>query len=118
MNFFRERVPAPKDENNQNNDCEMPTGSNLHSPPGVTDSGDSDAQSGSSKNFTRSLLKSASISGSKCIDVKQSKDPEVSIQLSFLGWKEKSPEYTIIDYDLLFELFIYLTIISILHFSY
>ncbi|XP_004512727.1 mitogen-activated protein kinase 9 isoform X1 [Cicer arietinum] len=72
----RERVPAPKDENNQNNDCEMPTGSNLHSPPGVTDSGDSDAQSGSSKNFTRSLLKSASISGSKCIDVKQSKDPE------------------------------------------
>jgi hypothetical protein len=71
--LFRERVPAPKDENNQNNDCENPTGANLHSPSGVTNSGDANAQNGPSK----CLLKSASISGSKCIDVKKSKDPEV-----------------------------------------
>ncbi|KEH26925.1 putative mitogen-activated protein kinase CMGC-MAPK family [Medicago truncatula] len=71
----RERVLAPKDENNQNNDCEKPAGLNLHSPPGATNSGDADAQNGPS-NMTRCLLKSASISGSKCIDVKKSKDPE------------------------------------------
>ncbi|XP_061343659.1 mitogen-activated protein kinase 9 isoform X1 [Gastrolobium bilobum] len=75
----RERVSTPKDENDQNND-EKPTGSNLQSPPGsnVMDSGNSDAQNGISKpNYSsRSLLKSASISGSKCIDVKQSKNPE------------------------------------------
>ncbi|KAL5079495.1 hypothetical protein RYX36_007916 [Vicia faba] len=72
----RERVPAPRDENNHNNDCETPSGSNLHSPSGVTNSGDPDAQNGLSNSMTRCLLKSASISGSKCIDVKQSKDPE------------------------------------------
>ncbi|GAU16282.1 hypothetical protein TSUD_299140 [Trifolium subterraneum] len=72
----RERVHAPKDENNQNNDCENPTGSNLHSPSGVTNSGDANAQNGPSNNTSRCLLKSASISGSKCIDVKKSKDPE------------------------------------------
>ena len=73
----RERVPAPKDDNNQNNESEKPTRSNLHSPPGAgaTDSGDTDAQNGQS-NTARCLLKSASISGSKCINVKQSKDPE------------------------------------------
>ncbi|TKY44793.1 Mitogen-activated protein kinase 9 [Spatholobus suberectus] len=76
----RERVPAPKDENNHNNDVEKPTGGNLQSPPGseVTDSGNSDAQNGPSRPncSARSLLKSASISGSKCIDVKKSKDSE------------------------------------------
>lgn len=93
---FRERVPAPKDENNQNNDFEKPYGSNLQSPPGcdVTDSGNSDAQNGPSKpnHSTRSLLKSASISGSKCINVKQRKDPEVFNSLFFvllLGKKEQ-----------------------------
>lgn len=81
LTFCRERVPAPKDENNQNNDVENPTGANLQSPPGsdVTDSGNTDAQNGPSrpKCSARSLLKSASISGSKCIDVKQSKVSEV-----------------------------------------
>ncbi|XP_057446938.1 mitogen-activated protein kinase 9-like [Lotus japonicus] len=76
----RERVPAPKDDNNQNDDLEKPTGSNLPSPPvsDVTDSSNTDAQKGpSTQGFSiRSLLKSASISGSKCINVKQNKDPE------------------------------------------
>ncbi|XP_027343887.1 mitogen-activated protein kinase 9-like [Abrus precatorius] len=74
----RERVCAPKDENNQNNDFERPTGSNLQSPPG---SEVTDAQNGTSKPncSARSLLKSASISASKCIEVKRNKDPEESI---------------------------------------
>ncbi|KAK7251722.1 hypothetical protein RIF29_35165 [Crotalaria pallida] len=76
----RERVVSSKDENNQNNDFEKPTGSNLQSPPGsdVADAGNSNAQNGQSttNSSTRSLLKSASISGSRCIGVKQSKDPE------------------------------------------
>ncbi|OIV93350.1 hypothetical protein TanjilG_08763 [Lupinus angustifolius] len=74
----RERVVSSKDESNQNNDFEKPTGSNLQSPPAsdATDAGNT--QNGHSKpsNSARSLLKSASISGSKCIGVKQSKDQE------------------------------------------
>ncbi|KAK7398810.1 hypothetical protein VNO78_09983 [Psophocarpus tetragonolobus] len=71
----RERVCAPKDESNQNNDSEKPSGSNLRSPPGSDEAG---AQNGISKpNYSaRSLLKSASISASKCVVVKQNKDPE------------------------------------------
>ncbi|KAL2342355.1 hypothetical protein Fmac_003640 [Flemingia macrophylla] len=70
FHFCRERVCAPKDENNQNNDYEKPSGANLQSPPGSDVTG---AQNGTSK---RSLMKSASISASKCIVVKQNKDRE------------------------------------------
>ncbi|CAL0313781.1 unnamed protein product [Lupinus luteus] len=74
----RERVVSSKDENNQNNDFEKPSGSNLQSPPASDAMDAGNTQNGHSKtsNSTRSLLKSASISGSKCIGVKQSKDQE------------------------------------------
>lgn len=92
--FFRERVPAPKDEADQNNDFEKRTAASvettLQSPPRSdgTDAGNSNAQNGHSKpnQTTRSLLKSASISASKCIGVKQSKDPEVMSSILSKSW--------------------------------
>ncbi|XP_004503295.1 mitogen-activated protein kinase 9 isoform X2 [Cicer arietinum] len=79
----RERVHTSKNENNENNGIENPTGSNLQSPPGsnVTDAENSGTQNELTKSncSPRSLLKSASISASKCIDVKRTKDPEESI---------------------------------------
>ncbi|KAF1872827.1 hypothetical protein Lal_00015921 [Lupinus albus] len=77
--YPRERVVCSKDSTSQNN-FEKPSGSNLQSSPesDVTDS--RNAQNGPSKtnSSTHGLLKSSSISGSKCIDVKQSKDPETA----------------------------------------
>ncbi|XP_047162087.1 mitogen-activated protein kinase 9-like [Vigna umbellata] len=71
----RERVCAPKDESKQHNDIENPSETNLQSPPGSDATG---SQNGTSRsNYSaRSLLKSASISASKCVVVKQNKDPE------------------------------------------
>ncbi|KAF7822275.1 mitogen-activated protein kinase 9-like [Senna tora] len=77
----RERVPAPKDEDGQNNDFERRTAASvettLQSPPRAdgTDAGNSNGPSKPNQS-ARSLLKSASISASKCIGVKPSKDPE------------------------------------------
>ncbi|KAK7370095.1 hypothetical protein VNO80_12150 [Phaseolus coccineus] len=71
----RERVCAPKDESKQHYDSENPSESNLQSPPGSDATG---SQNGTSRPncSARSLLKSASISASKCVVVKQNKDPE------------------------------------------
>ncbi|THG07773.1 hypothetical protein TEA_014070 [Camellia sinensis var. sinensis] len=77
----RERVCVPKDEaTSQNNDFEVRTtasvATTLKSPP--SENANTDAQNGPSKpNYSaRSLLKSASISASKCIGAKGRKDSE------------------------------------------
>ncbi|KAI9101578.1 hypothetical protein K1719_023822 [Acacia pycnantha] len=71
----RERVQVPMDEAGQNNDFERRSAESvattLHSPDGTEAAQNEPNQVGS-----RSLLKSASISASKCIGDKQSKDPE------------------------------------------
>ncbi|QCD85431.1 Protein kinase [Vigna unguiculata] len=63
----RQRVCAPKDESKQQNDIESVPGSDATG----TENGTS-----RSNYSARSLLKSASISASKCVVVKQNKDPE------------------------------------------
>ncbi|XP_060172690.1 mitogen-activated protein kinase 9-like [Lycium barbarum] len=69
----RERVPAPKDDaSSQNNDCEKRTVSTtLQSPPALSEGSDHSA---------RSLLKSASISASKCVVVKKRNTQEEPIE--------------------------------------
>ncbi|KAJ8550880.1 hypothetical protein K7X08_000250 [Anisodus acutangulus] len=73
----RERVPAPKDDtSSQNNDCEKRTVSTtLQSPPAQSE-GSENSLVGSS----RSLLKSASISASKCVVVKKRNTEEEPIE--------------------------------------
>lgn len=80
----RERIPAPKDEAGQHNDLEgRNVATSLQSPPKSQGDGSENAngneQNGQNKpNYSaRSLLKSASISASKCIGVKPRKDLEV-----------------------------------------
>ncbi|XP_008453470.2 mitogen-activated protein kinase 9-like [Cucumis melo] len=79
----RERIPAPKDEAGQRNDLEgRNVATSLQSPPKSQGDGSENAngneQNGQNKpNYSaRSLLKSASISASKCIGVKPRKDLE------------------------------------------
>ncbi|KAL2465129.1 Mitogen-activated protein kinase 9 [Abeliophyllum distichum] len=81
----RERVPAPKDEANvQDNDFERRTSASvattLQSPPdpGGSEHSNGNEQNGLNKsNYSaRSLLKSASISASKCIGVQAKRDTE------------------------------------------
>lgn len=86
--IFRERVPAPKEEpSEQKNEIERRSAAfvatTLQSPPknDGSENSNTDAQNGHSKPgySARSLLKSASISASKCIGVKNKRDVEVNI---------------------------------------
>ncbi|XWS50811.1 hypothetical protein CRYUN_Cryun12cG0121000 [Craigia yunnanensis] len=84
----RERVPVPKNENMaQNNDFERRTAASVattfNSPPksqllnGLKNTNAEEQNSSSKPNYSaRSLLKSASISASKCVVVKEKKDSE------------------------------------------
>ncbi|XP_009799688.1 mitogen-activated protein kinase 9 isoform X2 [Nicotiana tabacum] len=83
----RERVPAPKnDTSSQNNDCEKRTVSTtLQSPPGQSEGSENSVvgtQNGTNQaNYSaRSLLKSASISASKCVEVKRRNTEEEPIE--------------------------------------
>ena len=87
LHLSRERVCAPKEEVEQHNDLEGRNGAHvatsLQSPPRSTGDSSENAngyeQNGPNKaNYSaRSLLKSASISASKCIVVKPRNDLEV-----------------------------------------
>jgi hypothetical protein len=88
---------VPKDETaDENNEFERRTATSvatgLESPPRSQQSenlenGNTDSQNGPSKpNYSaRSLLKSASISASKCVEVKPRKVSEVNIVLNILS---------------------------------
>ena len=83
----RERVPAPKDDAEESNELEAASvASTLHSPP--SDGSDNPNANGPGKiQYTpissRSLLKSASISASKCIGVVK-KDTQVSNGITYM----------------------------------
>ncbi|KAL0380151.1 UNVERIFIED_CONTAM: Mitogen-activated protein kinase [Sesamum angustifolium] len=76
----RERVPVPKDEAPNDNDFEKRTSASvattLESPPGEGSQNANGNAQNKGNYSTRSLLKSASISASKCVGVKAKKDTE------------------------------------------
>ncbi|XP_051115147.1 mitogen-activated protein kinase 9-like isoform X1 [Andrographis paniculata] len=77
----RQRVPAPKDDGTKDNDFEKPTtasvASTLDIPPEGSENANRKAQDGQNEaNSARSLLKSASISGSRCVGVEAKDDTE------------------------------------------
>lgn len=89
--FFRERVSAPKGEttSDDSNQTVASVATTLQSPPKQcqgSDNANTDLQNGLNKpNYSaRSLLKSASISASKCIGVQARKDPEVICCIKYL----------------------------------
>jgi serine/threonine protein kinase len=70
----RERVQVPKNENASDGSSNLDVGKTLESPPSVSENTESGVNNG---NYSaRSLLKSASISASKCIGVKPAKSTE------------------------------------------
>ncbi|XP_057516328.1 mitogen-activated protein kinase 9 isoform X2 [Amaranthus tricolor] len=72
----RERVPAPKDDATENNELENPRPV-VESPPAEGSENELPQNGVNKSNYSaRSLLKSASISGSKCIGVQSRREPE------------------------------------------
>ncbi|CAO2818130.1 unnamed protein product [Amaranthus hypochondriacus] len=72
----RERVPAPKDDATENNVLENPRPA-VESPPAEGSENELPQNGVNKANYSaRSLLKSASISGSKCIGVQSKREPE------------------------------------------
>ena len=75
--YIRERVPAPKDDATENNELENPRPV-VESPPAEGSENELPQNGVNKSNYSaRSLLKSASISGSKCIGVQSRREPEV-----------------------------------------
>ena len=87
----RERVPVAKDDTNKENDdlekrSAASVATTLQSPPRQSEGSvnpNGNVQNGSNT-VGRSLLKSASISASKCIGVKGKKDIEVNLNSCFM----------------------------------
>lgn len=85
LDVCRERVPAPKVETSalQENDTEKTTetsaGTTHDSPRGQYQGSENSAEPTSA----RSMLKSASISASKCIGSQGTRDPEVTLSINF-----------------------------------
>lgn len=70
----RERVPAPKAETQENDIEKQSVAAKLDSPPGKSTS--TGSENADEQMSARSLMKSASISGSKCIGVQGTRDPQ------------------------------------------
>lgn len=94
--LFRERVPAPKaetekeketsDDTEKRNAASVATKLDTSSPTGVSDNPSAAADEQKGNMSARSLMKSASISASKCIGVQGTRtDPQVTFNHSLLN---------------------------------